>query len=303
MKTAPWLLLLEGLVFAELAQAATPTGAAFLDIDSSAEAAALGGATTASCSRPDCLGQNPAGLAALKKPELLATHARWLLDTRFDVIGYAHPASYGTLAVGLKRLGLGLSQGRDSFRQKTGDFRASDTAYSIGLGKEIPDLTATGQTSLGASLHYIESKIGSDSASTLALDLGGRYRHQGGKISAGLAARNIGQGLKFLDQRDPLPTSLNLGALYYVRPQASLSVELKRSLAAERMDASLGAQYKILDALSLRAGYSSKTGAGSSLSGLSAGFGLDGKSFSADYGWTPFGDLGNVQRFSLAARF
>jgi len=39
------------------------------------------------------------------------------------------------------------------------------------------------------------------------------------------------------------------------------------------------------------------------LSGLGAGLGLRMRGYNLDYAFTPFGELGNVQRLSLGARF
>ena len=39
------------------------------------------------------------------------------------------------------------------------------------------------------------------------------------------------------------------------------------------------------------------------LGGLGAGLGISGRSYRADYTFTPFGALGNVQRLSLGAKF
>ena len=60
----------------------------------------------------------------------------------------------------------------------------------------------------------------------------------------------------------------------------------------------VGLEYKVLDMIALRGGYSSTTDEGN---GFSFGLGLSKFGFTIDYAYTPFGVFNNVQRFT--ARF
>jgi hypothetical protein len=301
MRIAPWLLLLSAL--APAAQAQTRAGTAFLKIDTSARATALGGAYTAVSDDATSLRYNPAGLSRAQKRELSATHSEWLLGSRFDFIGYAQPTSHGTFGLGITRLAVGTIEGRDSQRQLSSDFKASDMAYALGYGRGVDDLIPGGKTHLGASVKYIDSKIGSDSASTLALDLGALQRFSARPLDLGVSVLNIGNGIKFLDQTDPLPLTLSLGAAYSLSVALKLALDVRQNIPDERTGVGMGAEYTVFSSFALRAGYASSSGADSSLGGLSGGFGLRLADYSADYTFTPFGALGNVQRISLGARF
>ena len=62
---------------------------------------------------------------------------------------------------------------RDANRQTTGGYEASDTAYSVGLGREFgPDglgpYIGRGAMSLGGNIKYLHSKIGPYAASAVA---------------------------------------------------------------------------------------------------------------------------------------
>ena len=66
----------------------------------------------------------------------------------------------------------------------------------------------------------------------------------------------------------------------------------------------VGAQWRPLEAISLRVGYKTDTLKGlSPLAGYTVGLGLHywGQEFS--YAWAPYGDLGDAQYFSLLIRF
>lgn len=152
----------------------------------------------------------------------------------------------------------------------------------------------------------MESKIGSDSASTIALDLGAA--RQVGRFSFGASMLNIGRGMKFIDQRDPLPLTVALGGAYRLGGALNLALDVRHELNDRRTDVGLGTEYAILPIFSLRAGYATMgsitSSRGSSpLNGLGGGFGFKLKNYKADYTFTPFGDLGNVQRISLGVGF
>ncbi|MBI4054923.1 MAG: hypothetical protein HY402_02185 [Elusimicrobia bacterium] len=92
-------------------------------------------------------------------------------------------------------------------------------------------------------------------------------------------------------------------------------MDLKYQPHDKKVVVGMGTEYQVLSTLSLRAGYAAFQGKGagqfdgseteslSSLAGLSGGFGLRLGGYLLDYAFTPFGDLGNVQRVSLSARF
>lgn len=291
------------LAAAATAQAGPNSGAAFLRIGAGARPAALGGAYTAIADDVDALYYNPGGLSRITRPEVGATHVEWLLDTRFDFIGYAHPTAFGTFGLGVTRFGTGAQQGRAIDRTPTGDFGASDTALSISFGRRLLG------TGMGLSLKYLESRIGSASASTLAFDVGAVRSFSDSRFSLGLALLNLGRGMRFIDQTDPLPLTLAVGAAYRFAGILQLALDVRHEPYDRRTDVGVGTEYSAFGGFSLRAGYTSAVGQVSAagrtslLDGLGGGFGLRLGRYRVDYTFTPFGSLGNTQRISLGARF
>jgi len=285
-----------------LAEAREPgAGASFLRIDSSARAAALGGSFTALADDVHAIYYNPGGLASLFRRELGATHTEWLLGSKFDFLGYAQPTSFGTLGLGATRLTSGAIDARGADRSASGGFEASDTALTVGLGRRV-----SAATGAGANLKYIRSQLGQDSAQTFALDLGVVRRLEGRPASLGLSVLNLGKGLKYLDQTDPLPLTVAAGASYRLAGLVQLAVDLRHEPGARRTDFGFGSEYAVLPSFSLRAGYASvspQAVSGSLLAGLGGGLGLKLSDYRADYTFSPFGALGNIQRVSVGARF
>ncbi|MFH1722990.1 MAG: PorV/PorQ family protein [Elusimicrobiota bacterium] len=294
-----------------LLMAAINSGAAFLKIGTGARPSAMGGAYTAIASDVDAMYYNPGGLANLTRRELGATHAEWLLDTRFDFLGYAHPTQFGTFGLGVTRLAAGNQDGRDANRQATGSFEASDAAYTASFSRAVTPggILASGRTSLGVNLKYLQSRIGAYSAETVAFDLGAQHQLSGTPLSLGMSVLNIGKGMQFLQQVDPLPLTVSAGAAYRFGGTLNIVLDVRHEVYDKRTDVGVGTEYALLPSFALRAGYASQfsgtSGSGTlaSLGGLGAGFGINMRNYRADYTFTPFGDLGNVQRISLGARF
>jgi len=215
----PWVLILTAIfVFTPSywLLAALNSGAAFLKIGTGARPAAMGGAYTAIADDVNALYYNPGGLAQLEKRELGATHMEWLLDTKFDFLGYAHPTKMGTFALGVTRLSSGKVEGRDADRRTTGDFTTSDTAYTVSFSRRLRSelLSHYGNANVGANVKLLRSSIGGYSAQTQAIDLGAQYRCAGSPLSLGISVLNIGPGMRFLEQRDPLPLTFSVGGAY-----------------------------------------------------------------------------------------
>ena len=300
----PWVLIVvEAFLLTPISvlNADVETGSAFLKINTGARPAALGGAYTAMARDVDSIYYNPSGLSTLDKREFGATHAQWLLDTTFDFVGYAQPTSYGTCGLGVTRLGAGKIEGRDASGKTAGGFQASDTAYAFSYAKGP----------LGGSVKFLRSQIAGYSAQTVAFDIGARHELAGRPLTLGAAVLNIGRGMQFLDQVDPLPLTASIGAAYRLGGVLNLALDVRRDVQAGRFDVGIGSEYALLPTFKLRAGYASQfdgatvgnNGLLGSLGGLGADFGMRIKNYRADYTFTPFGSLGNVQRLSLGARF
>jgi len=309
----PWVLVLAAVFIltpSYYLMAALNSGAAFLKIGAGARPAAMGGAYTAMADDVNAIYYNPGGLGNLTRRELGATHAQWLLDTKFDFVGYAQPTKRGVFGMGVTRLSAGTFEGRDANRQASSGFEAADTAYTVSYARSLAGLAASGRVALGGNVKLLKSQIGTYSAQTVAFDFGAHYEARSRPVRMGFSVLNLGKGMKFLDQVDPLPLTLAAGAAYRLGGALNLAVDVRREVYDKRTDIGIGTEYALLPSFSVRAGYASQfsqaRGSGGGLSamgGLGAGVGLNLRNWRADYTFSPFGELGNVQRLSLGVRF
>lgn len=277
--------------------------AAFLKLGVGARALGMGGAYTAVAADPYALSWNPAGLAQASKRELGLMHAELPLGSRYDFLGYAHPTSQGTWAGSAAYLNHGSLEGRDASGAKTGSFSAGDSAFSLGFAH------AFSGTRLGGAVKAIRSEIAGSAAQTVAFDLGAQ-RGLGtvgpGSVSLGASAQNLGPGLRYGSVTEPLPVTLSLGTAYRFPAGLALALDVRHRPNARDTEVALGTEYAFLPQVAVRAGYggASASASGSTpLRGFAAGVGLGIHGYTLDYAVTPFGDLGQVQRVSLGARF
>lgn len=300
MKAAALLLLLSGAASAQ-------ETAQFLTIGVGARALGMGGAYTAVADDASAPGWNPAGVAGLTKRELGLTHAELATGARYDYAAFVAPLKIGAVGVSGVHLSQAALDGRDAAGRPAGGFSASDSAVALTYGSRVG-----GPFKLGGSVKLIQSALGSDSASTAALDLGGQYALSAGGPGTtllGAAVQNVGRGLRFADQTSPLPLTVAVGAGYRLPAGLLIAADYKQRPAARTSELSVGTEYALWTGFSLRAGYGSaraaSTGSGglAAFGGMAGGFGLILRNYSLDYSITPFGDLGQAQRFSLGARF
>ena len=289
------------LFFSSPTQAANTTGA-FLKIPVGARQVGMGQAFTAVANDVNSAWWNPAGLGRLGMREFSATDAQLFGDMRFETLAYAQPVRSGALGLSVGYLSHKAIEGRGPNREKTGSFGASDMVLGMSYGRPY------GALHIGGTLKYLKSSIADASATGAALDVGALMPTKVAGLTVGAALQNLGTGMRFIEERNPLPMSLSLGAAYQT-PFGTVSADLKREMADDRMSFSLGMEMQILSALTARAGYQKAAGTAfgtdqsSPLAGLAGGLGIRILGYTVDYSFTPMGELGAAQRLSLTARF
>ncbi len=323
-----------GIAVGSWAQSFAGSGAAFLKIPVGARAVSMGNAYTAAANDVTSLHWNPAGLSRMGRKELSFMHAELFAEQRYDFIGYGMPLGAGSRevseindapflsgdartrtpfssswAMGFSAIYMshGSLEGRDEVGRKTGDFGASDFAFSLGLSRKV-----TQRSYFGATVKTLRESIGSENASGFAADLG--YMTRMPRFSLGLSVLNLGPSLKFASEKYALPLTLATGAGYAMGGGFILSADYKHRMNDNVSSLGAGAEFNVMNNFSLRAGYISqltnlnKSSGGSKgladqLTGLGMGFGFRAFKSQIDYALTPMGELGLTQRLSLTARF
>jgi hypothetical protein len=284
-------------------------GAAFLAIDPSVRAQALGGAQ-ALLAGAESLGHNPAGLALLPvSAEAVATYGALDEGVSYGHAAFARRGAGRGAAFGLAVTGLFVDGGNatDSLGQPVGGSTdAGDIALSAGVGGRLVPNVFWGIA--GRGVRSTLAGVSSDLA--WAGDVGLLYRLP--RASLGVSAHHLGTELKFERDGDPLPASLRFDGAWS-RGAWSLLGQARFDLPEHKNRWTAGAEYRT-GPLALRGGAllsesgGVKTGGGleesSFLEKISFGMGFQFKSARLDYALADHGGGDRPwHRLSLTGRW
>ncbi len=256
---------------------------------------------------------NPAGLAGLPAAEISALHTQYLVDTSYEMLGYAQPfGALGTLAIGVATLDYGdlprFPERPDSLPgAPAGSTTARDLYLTAGWGTSLRPALGFRQVMAGGSLKFVNQQLSRGSLAGIGISLGALADLPVEGLRAGVLMDNAGEAAGAGAGR-PLPVRWVLGTSL----RRDLGSDLKGVAAADLglgrdapFGTNAGLELTAFDLVSLRGGW--RTG---QTAGPTFGVGLrtpasiaPGVAFRVDYASVSSGDLGSSQRFELSARF
>ena len=289
--------------FARTAFAVGTTSADFLKLGVGARNIAMG-ETGATESSVYAAYWNPAGLAQVDGREFAFTYGAWLANISYRYAAYAQRTAWGTFAASWDYVFVPDIQRYDNTGAAQNSFYAPvDSAFGLSYANTFSGVP------VGATVKYLYSQLDDASARTLAADVGvllSPLLWERKDLALGLAVQNIGSGMKFISETDPLPLNVKLGASYRAAPRLTLAADADKP-KDESAILHLGAEYTALGSagsgVSLRAGYETNRQGVGGIAGATFGLGIDYARFSFDYALTPFDDLGLTHRASVKVRF
>lgn len=191
-----------------LAGSAGAIGSPTLRRSLSVRAAAMADAYAAVPGGLSSLNTNPAGLTAASRPQLDTTFTSGVLDDSFGFLGWAQPLPLGVAAVGVSyydagKVDLHFTGGRHETRNAQRDF-----VGHLAWGLPLP-----GGFSMGATGKYYRFELAQEArAAGFAGDIGAQWKTPLKGLSLGASIQNVGPGVKFEIERDPLPLATRGGA-------------------------------------------------------------------------------------------
>ena len=285
----------------EIHENAGTRGAQFLNIAVGARAVGMGESHVAAADDVYAAYWNPAGLSYVETRQLGFMHNEWFEDIRYEFLGYAQPmGSLGTLAGSVSFVYLGELDKTDETGRVTDYFHPYDILLALSFGKRFGSAIST-----GINIKFLREQIDGKDAQAFAVDLGGLYNLPNSGLILGANIQHLGTRLKFVEESFSLPVNLVLGAAYRLMDDAlTFVVDMNRPTDANS-SMGLGAEYRIMDVTSLRAGYRYTVGGNNlgAASGLRAGLGVQIRAYEFDYAFVLYGELGQAHRVSLVAKF
>jgi hypothetical protein len=278
-------------------------GSLFLLLPTGAQAVGMGQAMVAGKPGSEGIWWNPASIADQDKRELAIHHSKTIAGVG-DALTFVLPTrSYGTAALSLNILNLGEQQVTDDLGTVVGEVFPRDVVlagtYSAAVTKRLSAGINYKVVQLRVDCSGQCSSVGPTVESSRAVDLGAQYEvRAGAPLTFGAAIRNLGGRLnsRETNQRDPLPTQVELGALYRLKfiDQYVKDTELRaagsyiNSRGFGGKSVRVGADVTYQGKLHLRAGFVGHDRRGDASASL--GFGLQSGGFVFDIART-FGGL------------
>lgn len=152
---------------------------------------------------------NPAALNQESSTQLNFNQTFHFTDITNGYVSYAHFLKKYDIAVhgGVQYINYGDFQLADEFGVITGNFNVGEQAITLGAAKTLNE-----NYSVGSNMKLVFSNFESYNSIGFAFDIGGMYRKEEKKFSAGFVIRNLGsQFTSYNEERELLPFDLVAG--------------------------------------------------------------------------------------------
>ena len=271
-----------------------------LKIPIGARAVGMGEALTALANDSSSLYWNPAGLSLMDQKEATFMHSSLTEGIHYEHLAFAAPGDSYAFGANFSYLGYGDIAGYDNAGAAAGNVDAYSYIANAGLSHLF-----TSSLSLGVSGGLVRQKLADNAANTFAVNTGALYKLPldlwSGTYRLGLAVQNIGPGLKFISERDPLPRRIKLGAAAEGVRKWPMNLTTDITLPNDNdLYVSFGSEYWFREMIALRLGYAGSNDEGR---GVRVGFGLKYAGLLFDYAYAGLGDFGATNRVGFSMRF
>ncbi|MBA7506537.1 hypothetical protein ES706_05228 [subsurface metagenome] len=274
------------------------SGAIILDQPVGARASGMAEAYTAIEGEISVLHYNPAGLISLPNRQASFSYQRGLADDSFMSLLYGQPTRLGVLAGAFFYYTAGEIELIDLDGNEWTAKAEQDFVALIGFARQFLE-----NWPMGVNLKIISSRVvEAKSATALAVDLGGLYYPPLEGLTIGLAIRNLGTRLKFIDKGDSLPLKICAGGAYkksFGSQKVLLSIDFPFLVYEERLTPAAGLEFDWREMIQGRIGYKFN----SDDTGLALGIGFTYQSYFINYAFGLANKLKNPHRASLGVRF
>ncbi len=277
----------------------TTTGE-LLKVPVGGRAIGMGEAYSAAADDTSSLYWNPAGMTYAEQKEATFMHSALIEGIHYEHLAFIAPGESYSYGAAMSYLGYGNIAGYDNSGNAIGDQSANSYIVSGALARRIGN-----RLSLGATGSVIRQKLADESAGTFALNLGALYdlpitwlrTH----YRAALSVQNIGPGLKFISERDPLPRKIKVGLAALNVHEWPLNLTMDVTMPNDNDTyVGVGSEYWFKQLIALRLGYAGSNDEGQ---GLRLGVGLKLRGILFDYAYGSFGDFGATHRINVSLRF
>lgn len=184
-----------------------------LQLTMDARTASMASATTALSGDASSLWNNPAGLTALRSPQVGATFRNELVDVSSGNLVFGYPLNEGSvLSLGI----FSLYGGTVELDDGSSAIAEMDVLIALAYAQDLSQIISLPfPVQMGLTGKYLHSALaGGFTQQGFAGDIGVIVPWPDTDIHFGAAVRNLGPPLTFDLQSDPLPTTLSVGVAW-----------------------------------------------------------------------------------------
>lgn len=187
------------------------TGFQFLTVPTAARAVALGNAFTGMRGDITVIDYNPGGLIGFDRLDINVGHQSYFEESSLNSVAVGYPFAIRhfpktVVAVQYKEF-KAEDDARDTSGIPIGEITLHDQMIQAAAGFEM------GPWGVGGSWKYIKNKIEDEDRKNSAFDAGVTYE-PGGPFHLGASVLNVGSSKAFVEDKDPLPSLIRIGAVY-----------------------------------------------------------------------------------------
>ena len=291
------LILIGGMCFAGINENAGTYGYKFLNVPCGPVALSLAGRGVFSIDNPGSFLLQPA-VSCMNNQRLLGiTHNMWLADTQVNMITYSFAQRKSHFGIAMRNLDYGEIENRDDTGFLIGNYHPLDIDITANYAHRLtPSFYA------GGNLGILYQKLNTASSLALHTDLGFCWLPPVTDAKITLAGRNLGIANQTDEERVKLPTcfELDIAKGFSLAEQHFVLGGSAIQTLDEDLKGNINLECELFQILSLRGGYL----LGYDAQDLSAGFGVEYKNISVDYGYGSFNnELNDVHSLGVTYRF
>ena len=165
---------------------------------------------------------------------------------------------------------------------------------------------------VGGSIKLIRQTIADENANGFAIDIGVKLKVKSEKLKLGMAVRNLGPKMKFIEEKYSLPLSMTAGMSYNLTGILNLAMDITYEPIEKKKVLCIGTEIMPAGFITLRAGYLFQAIQSiynldevkiTQQRGLGGGIRIKVFSYNLDYAIIPYDELGTTQRVSFEVKF
>jgi len=258
----------------------------FLKLPLSPKAGAAGDAFAALADDPLGLSYNPAGIAFLQRPVVSFVYHQYLQDISGNSLGLVYP--FHNFSIGIAPTIFKMEE------EPIYDSQGIDTGRKFGYGAKIFPVAVAGRIgnlAVGVAGKSYSEDISGQKSATTAYDFGAIYKLY--RLSFGAGILNLGGKIYGYEV-----AQVRRAGAAYTGGGFSAAVDLKKE-GEDKSSLGLGGTLALAKVLKLRGGWRFKNDFG----GLTFGLGVEFWTFSFDYAYLSYGDLGATHKAGVSLAF